>query len=194
MKNLLTAGIAVICISLALYSCQNGEKNEKSNGQVITEKIEYPVFIKDPYELDNGEWWKENIETSKRLEFIKILFDWAYSGDVKAYDYLTNKELTLEEVKQIGNKTDTIRIADINPPYEEKDTTIQNKLDFNLIHKIKFMEEWSINIQNHSIDKRIIGVAPSLTIYGDSTEIKGYKPLFWLYFDKEYVKNLKRKE
>jgi hypothetical protein len=194
MKNLFAAGIAMICISLALCSCQNEENNEKTNGQVITEKIEYPVFIKDPYELDNGEWWKENIETSKRLDFVKILFDWAYSGDVKAYDYLTNKELTLEEVKQIGNNTDTIRIADINPPYEEKDTTIQNKLDFNLIHKIKFMEEWSLNIQNHSINKRIIGVAPALTIYGDSNEIKGYQPLFWLYFDKDYVKNLKRKE
>ena len=187
MKHL-SVLIVILSALFLMAACGNHENSGNENASIITEKIEYPVFIKDPYGDNQADWWKENIETSKRLEFVQTLFDWAYSGEVKAYDYLTNKPLTVEQVKAIGNEPDTLTIIQSFPPYEEKDTILQNKIDLHLIHKLKFMEEWRFNLKDHSIQKTVIGIAPTLTVYADSMEIKGYRPLFWIYFDEEYAK------
>lgn len=184
----LSLGISMLC------GCSGGAGKENADRKLITEKIEYPVFIKNPYDEENGEWWKENIETSKRTDFVKTLFDWVYEGKVKAFDYLTNKPLSIEEVKAIGNESDTIRITETFPPYDEKDTVIQNKLDLQLVHKLKFIEEWSFDFSGHTMEKKILGIAPALTVYGDSLEVKGYKPMFWIYFDEDFIKSLDKKE
>jgi hypothetical protein len=180
------------CLAILFTACSSN-KEDNAGTTIITEKIEYPVFIKSPYEEEQGDWWKENIETSKRTDFAQLLMDWAYSGKVAAYDFVTNQALTVEQVKLIGNETDTILVTEKFPPYDEKDTVIQQKLDIRLIHKVKFLEEWSYNLDDHSISKKVIGIAPTLTIYDDSVDIKGYRPLFWLYFDKEYAKSLNNK-
>lgn len=194
MKTYLIPLMMAVMLTL-LLACGNSVKDDPSTGTVITEKIEYPVFIKSPYAEENGDWWKENIETSKRTDFVEMLLDWAYTGKVGAYDFLTNEPLTVEQVKQIGNESDTIRVTKTYPPYDEMDTVIQQKLDIQLIHKIKFLEEWSFNLSDHSFSKKVLGIAPTLTMYDDSTEIKGYRPLFWLYFDKEFIeKEMSRKE
>jgi hypothetical protein len=178
-----------------LSACGNSAKDDNTGGTIITEKIEYPVFIKSPYPEENGDWWKENIETSKRTEFVEMLMDWAYSGKVGAYDFLTNEPLTVEQVKQIGNERDTIRVTKTYPPYDEMDTVIQQKLDLRLIHKIKFLEEWSYNLTDHSFSKKVLGIAPTLTMYDDSADLKGYRPLFWMYFDKDFIeKEITNKE
>jgi hypothetical protein len=153
---------------------------EKPSGNVVAERIEYPVFIKSPYGEQNGCYWKENLETSKRQEFVKTLFEWAYGGKIKAFDYVT----------AIGNTCDTVTMTRPNPPYDEYDTVIKSKLDLNLIHKVKMLEEWKLDPDNYTVVKKLLGIAPTLTIYADSNEVKGYKPLFWIYFDQEYIKKL----
>lgn len=188
--------VLLICFALAGFLTSCGSKDQADSGDtvVITEKIEYPVFIKNPYGEDQMDWWKENIETSKRIDFVQTLFDWAYAGEVSTFDYLTNEPLTAEQVKAIGNERDTIRITSPVPPYEEKDTVIQNKIDLRLVHKIKFLEEWQFNMKDHSISKKLLGIAPTLTEYEDSLDIKGYRPLFWIYFDEDYIQKLSKKE
>jgi hypothetical protein len=193
MKKMCILPALIAGLTFCLEACGD-QGRESKNQQVITEKIEYPVFIKSPYDDESGDWWKENIETSKRLEFVEILFDWAYAGKVQAFDYLTNKPLSAEEVKKIGNESDTIRVNDKNPPYDEKDTVIQNKLDLRQIHKLKFLEEWCFNKDDHSITKKVLGVAPALTVYTDSSEVLGQRPLFWIYFDKAFIASLEKKK
>lgn len=185
--------LPVLTAILLLTACGPEKDRTDGSSSVITEKIEYPVFIRSPFEDDGGEWWKENIETSKRISFIETLFDWACTGKVKTFDYLTNEALTAEQVCAIGNEKDTIRITSTEPPYDEKDTVIQNHLDLKEIHKVKFLEEWSFDTERHSMSKKLIGIAPALTVYDDSSSIKGYKPLFWIYFDKEYIDKLSSK-
>ncbi len=180
--------ISLLLLTALIPACTRTETSEAGQENMITEKIEYPVFIKDPWEEETTDWWKENIETSKRLEFVKTIFDWAYSGKVKAYDFITYEPLSVEQVKAIGNRCDTITITETTPPYREKDTVIQEKLDFAQIHKVKFLEEWTYDKNRTSIAKKIIGIAPALTVYADSVEIKGFKPLFWLFFDDRYAK------
>jgi hypothetical protein len=183
----------MIAVFAGLAACGGKSDDSKTGKSLITERIEYPVFIKSPYGEDQGDWWKENIETSKRTDFVNMLLDWAYSGKVATFDFLTNKPLTPEQVKAIGNESDTIKVTDVNPPYDEKDTIITQKLDIRLIHKIKFLEEWSFDAENHTITKKILGIAPTVTEYADSSEIKGYRPLFWMYFDKDYIESLNKK-
>ncbi len=186
MKIFTLPAMVAVCICL-LSACGNNSKDNNNGDTIITEKIEYPVFIKSPYEEENGDWWKENIETSKRTDFVKMLMDWAYSGKVGAYDFLTNEPLTVEQVKAIGNESDTLHINKTTPPYDEIDTVITQKLDFQLIQKIKFLEEWSYNLNDHTISKKVLGIAPTVATYDENSELKGYRPLFWLYFDKDFI-------
>jgi hypothetical protein len=190
MKNI---GKAFMLISAAVLITACGSK-ENGSKRLITDRIEYPVFIKSPYGDDNGDYWKENLETSKRLDFVQTIFDWAYNGKVKTFDYNTNQPLTVDQVKAIGNKTDTVRMARPVPPYDEFDTVIQTKLEFKDIHKIKVLEEWSFNVDHFLLEKKLLGIAPAQTFYGDSTDVIGYKPLFWIYFDEEYIGKLTQKK
>ena len=168
---------------MIINSCKNEGKND--NMTVLTERIQYPVFIKSPYG-DDGDWYRENMEGPKRESFVKIIFDAAYNGKLKAYDYLTNEPLTIEKVKAIGSKCDTLHIIRETPVYKEYDTIITQKLDLKDIHRITFLEEWYMDVDKFRIEKKVVGICPSLTIYEDSNDVRGYKPLFWLYLDKKY--------
>ena len=173
--------IIVTTFVVILMSCGN---NKQEDLTVLTERIQYPVFINNPYP-DEGDWWKENMEGPKREKFVKYIFDAAYSGKIKAYNY-DDQPLTVDQVKAIGNETDTIRSTRPYPPYDEFDTIVSNVLDLRDIHRITFLEEWYINEKNMQITKKVVGVCPALTIFEDSNAVKGYKPLFWLYFDDKY--------
>ena len=146
-------GFIVLLLFLVCNACNGPSGKNNSSKRIITDMIEYPVFIKSPYGEDNEDYWKENLETSKRLDFVKTLFDWAYSGKVKTFDYLTNKPLSIEQVKSIGNERDTIHITKSVPPYDEMDTVIQEKLDFKRIHKLKFLEQWSFDEKNYRYEQ-----------------------------------------
>jgi hypothetical protein len=166
-----------------LSSCKNS--TDKDGGTIITERIQYPVFIKSPYS-EETDWWVENLEGAKREEFVNILLDAAFEGKVKVYDYLDNTLLTKAQIDNIARRSDTMKILQSSPPYEELDTVIVQKLDRKDIHRITFLEEWRFDIDKFKMDKKVVGIAPAETIYGDSAVIKGYKPLFWIYLDPKY--------
>jgi gliding motility associated protien GldN len=43
-------------------------------------------------------------------------------------------------------------------------------------------EDWIFDKQRSTLDIRIIGIAPMKEIRGDDGELRGYRPLFWLYY------------
>jgi len=169
-------------LSVAM-SCSHKKNHE--NMLVLTERIQYPVFIKSPY-TEETDWWRENMEGPKREKFVNIIIDAALSGKVKAYNYIDNTLLTKEQVNAIFDRYDTITMNRPTPPYDEVDTVINIKLDRKEIHRITFMEEWYFDEENFKMEKTVVGIAPALTSYGDSTEVLGYKPLFWIYLDEKY--------
>jgi hypothetical protein len=182
MKSLIS-GLLVLSFLVIVISCDKKDVNK--NMTQLTERIQYPVFIRSPYG-DDGDWYRENMEGPKREAFVKMIFDAAYSGKVKAYDYLTNEPLTVAQVKAIGNKSDTLHLIKEMPVYKEYDTIINQKLNLKDIHRITFLEEWYMDVDKFRMEKKVVGICPSLTIYEDSTDVKGYKPLFWLYLDEKY--------
>jgi hypothetical protein len=175
--------LSVLSFLIFGYSCKNN--SDKSGKTVITERIQYPVFIKCPYP-EETDWWVENLEGIKREKFVNILLDAAFAGKVKVYDYLDNTLLTKAQVDNIASRTDTVKVIEIKPPYDEKDTVIVQKLDRKNIHRVTFMEEWNFDEKNFQMEKKVVGIAPAETIYGDSATVKGYKPLFWIYLDEKY--------
>jgi len=175
--------ILVLMFLFAGYSCKNGSGKEGQT--IITERIQYPVFIKSPYP-EETDWWVENLEGAKREKFVNLLLDAAFDGKVKVYDYLDNSLLTKAQIDKIVSKTETVKMLSTKPPYEEMDTVITQKLDRKNIHRVTFMEEWSFDEKNFKMDKKVVGIAPAETVYGDSSVIKGYKPLFWIYLDEKY--------
>lgn len=175
----------------SLLSCVN-DKNDKDykNETQLTERIQYDVLIKTPDpDLD---WWTQNIEGSKRETFVKTILDLAYNGKVKAYsgDYLYTL-MTPEEVKAIENSTDTITVQNPDDPSKSYDTIIKNELDIQTITKVRFLEEWYLDEKNNSFDKKVCGVMLLRENYGDSLELRGYTPLFWIFFDDAYPAKLK---
>lgn len=181
-----------LLISFAfLLSCGNSnEKNDYKNETQLTERIQYDVLIKSPD--PDYDWWAQNIEGSKRETFVKTIYDLAESGKVKAYsgDYLYTL-LTPDEVKATKTITQTKNILDPDDPSKSHDTTLTQELDMHTITKVRFLEEWYLDEKKLSFDKKVCGVMLLRENYGDSLELRGYTPLFWIFFDDSYPAKLK---
>ncbi|MBK9146284.1 MAG: gliding motility protein GldN [Flavobacteriales bacterium] len=50
------------------------------------------------------------------------------------------------------------------------------------IKMYKLKEDWIFDKQRSTLDIRIIGLAPMKEVRGEDGEVRGYRPLFWLYY------------
>jgi len=182
--------ITGIIISVFLISACNGKKDETDNkgNKVLTERIQYDVLIKTPD--PDFDWWVQNIEGSKRESFIKTFLKLATDGKVKAYDYFNNP-LTTQQVKNIDKRVDTITVPDLKDPSKDKDTIVKTVLDIQRITKIRFLEEWSLDEKKMSFDKKVVGLMLMKENYDENAQLRGYSPLFWIYFDDSYPAKMK---
>jgi hypothetical protein len=126
--------------------------------------------------------WIENIEERKRIEFVQSILEAAYSGKVKAYDYFNNL-LSLDEVKNIGVDTIYRTLIRTTLPYDEYDTIIVNRIEIKDINKIRFVEEWKMNTETLSFEKRIISIAPVVDKFDSNGNRLGKQPLFLIYLN-----------
>lgn len=180
----------LLALSGYITSCKNDKEKNSSDQKIITERIQYDVLIKSPdVEL---EWYNQNLEGLKREDFLKTIINAAYEGKIKAYDYY-NAPLTPEEVKKIDFKSDTITVQRATAPYNTYDTVIKTELNLQQITKIRFLEEWRMDPKSFQIDKKVLGMMLMKENYGDSMELRGYSPVFWIYFDSRYPDALKLK-
>ncbi|HOY32000.1 MAG TPA: hypothetical protein PKW80_08990 [Bacteroidales bacterium] len=175
--------VLALCFWGITESCNDNKENK--NHLILTERIQYPVFIKSPYK-EETDWWRENMEGPSREKFVNIILDAVETGNVKAYDYITDAPLDKAQLDAVFNRSDTIMLTRTTPPYNEYDTVINTKLDRKYIHRITFLEEWYFDEKNFKMEKKVVGIAPAMTYYGDSAEIIGYKPLFWVFLDDKY--------
>jgi hypothetical protein len=181
--------LILLALSGYITSCKN-DKESSSDQKIVTERIQYDVLIKSPdAEL---EWYNQNLEGLKREDFVKTIMNAAYEGKVKAYDYY-NVLLTPEEVKKIDHKSDTISVQSATAPYNTYDTVIKSDINLQQITKIRFLEEWRMDPKSFQIDKKVLGMMLMKENYGDSMELRGYSPVFWIYFDSKYPEALKLK-
>lgn len=179
MKNIVLLFSAIItgCI---ITACND---TDPQKGEILTRRIQYDVAIKSPD--PSFDWWIQNIDGETRESFVRRLLESSYSGKLRTYD-IFHKELSPEQVKAVGKRTDTLTFQRAVPPYELFDTVVHETFSIKDISKIRFLEEWTTDPGTMQISKRVIGISPLLERYGQDGELRGYMPMFWIYFDADY--------
>lgn len=109
-------------------------------------------------------------------------------GSITAYNpgpLLDDDEFTVaympSEVKSLLSTVDTVMVEDLEtgdfvPEYVPIDIESRD------IKMYRVKEDWIFDKQRSKIDIRIIGIAPMREMRGESGELRGYAPLFWLYY------------
>jgi hypothetical protein len=179
---------AIIGVSVFLVSCINGVDTEK---QVVTKRIQYDVPIRNSE--PDMDWWVQNIEGSNREKLVKDIFAQVTSGKVKAYDFLTCKRYTTEEINKMMKQVDSISVERSTPPYDLVDTVLVTEIKLSEVTKLRFLEEWSMNEKTLAFSKKVAGICPLVERRTDSGELRGYRPLFWVFFDDKYPAELEQK-
>ncbi|HOH99175.1 MAG TPA: hypothetical protein PLE85_01420 [Bacteroidales bacterium] len=158
-------------------------RKESQRDPILAKRIQYDVSIKSPD--PSYDWWVQNLEGSSREAFVRDILSAAYSGKVEAWDAFHNK-MDPEAVKAIGNRIDTLTFQRPDPPYDLFDTIVKQELNIHEITRIRFLEAWYMDPSSLRITKEVIGVCPLLESYAPDGTLRGYMPMFWVYYDKEY--------
>jgi hypothetical protein len=187
MPPMKTSIIIFSCILLMQVSCRQKSGDEWT----ITQRIQYDVSIKSPD--PNLEWWVQNIEGMNRESFISDLLEAAYNGDIETWDPFLLTQTGSDQIKRIGSRSDTMRLQRTQAPYTYYDTVIIKEISIHDITRIRFLEEWKQNKQNKQIKKEVLGIAPMLENYDETGNLRGYQPMFWIFFDDAYPGPLQRK-
>lgn len=169
----------LVIVTALVVSCSNNNK-----GELLTERIQYDVTIKSP-EVDLA-WFVQNLEGPKREKLITAVMETARGGKFKIYDVMSNKPMTNEEVLEVGTRTDILTLQRHYEPYEDYDTIIKRELQLSDISRMRFLEEWYMNEKNGYITKKVIAICPLAESYTESGELRGYHPLFWISYVKDF--------
>ncbi len=109
-------------------------------------------------------------------------------GSITAYDagpLLTDDEfkkpLLATELKDMFSRMDTQYTESLTTG--DMEMVIQPiELESRDIKMYKVKEDWIFDKQRSTLDIRIIGLAPMKEMRGEDGEIRGYAPMFWLYY------------
>jgi len=170
-------------VDIPLFRIKQDTSISEDNIHPISERIQYDINIQSP-NTNNG-WWKDNIETSKRVQFIDFLLNCAFSGKFKTYDYF-NERVQAQKLKDEYYWSENITLLRSNPPYDKYDSIINHSIDKSQVTRLRFMEEWYIEDNSLSIIKKVKGICPIIKRYREDGEFKGFMPMFWIYTDKKY--------
>lgn len=180
-----------IMYGLILFSLMSAAScNQKKETTVVTPKIQYDVFVKSPD--PSYDWWIQNIAGPQREQLVATILNGALSGKYPAYDYYY-KPISPQQVSRILNDTLRKTVQEKKPPYELKDTLIVKKITVKDILKLRFMEQWEVNEQNLTFEKKVMGIAPVARITDPSGNTR-WQPLFWLFPNKTFLKQLKQNQ
>jgi len=179
---------AVLMLSASALTSCTGNKTEKN---IVTKRIQYDVTIRNP-ETDM-DWWVQNIEGSNREKLLADIFRQVTDGKVKAYDFLSYTPFTSEEIRNMMKRTDSISVERSTPPYDLVDTLLVTEIRLSDITRLRFLEEWNMDEKSLVFSKKVAGICPLVERRTDSGELRGYKPLFWVFFDDKYPAGLQSK-
>jgi hypothetical protein len=127
---------------------------------IMADTITYDVIVKNANPEDD--WTTLCLQHLDREKLIGNIFDAVYAGKLKAYDILSNSELSVNKVKKIE---------------KEKD------FDRSRIGKIQFTELWLFNEQDMSMEKTVRALALGYELYDSDGKVRGYKPVFKVYLN-----------
>lgn len=142
----------------------------------LREKINLPLYY--PVEPINDRKSLFDVIKQGILEDGSIT---AYDPGPTATDDEFRKPMLPSEVKALLTRVDTSQTPDIYTG-EMKTVITTSDVTSDKIKKYVLKEDWVFDRQRSVMDIRIIGICPKQEVLGDQGEVRGYKPLFWLYF------------
>lgn len=149
--------IALVLSGLLLWNCSSNTKEQSDfNGRCIADPIIYEVVVSNP---DTDDAWKQECLANTNTEqMVKEIIGAVKNGDIKAYDYYDNHQLTKIELHNLIEK--------------EK---IQEK-----VGKVQFTERWYWNSNTFKLQKKVEKLMLGYEIYDDNGKVKGYKASFFV--------------
>ncbi|MGQ1948129.1 hypothetical protein ACT3CD_13620 [Geofilum sp. OHC36d9] len=159
--------VAIFIAAVALLAAC-GTKEQKTiiisptpldSGDIIADTIIYSVLIRN---FEPSDTW-----TSQRLQYVKPdtlinrIFESVYKGINTAYDYYTNKPLTLDEIKKIEATEGFSR---------------------DLIQELQFKEIWFTAKDATWFHKEVLSVNMGYGIFNQDGSQRGLKPVFRIRF------------
>lgn len=130
---------------------------------------------------------------SECSKLIAEIFDEVYAGKLQPYHFIDGAPLTIDEVKKSAVQVDTVYVENPEPPYDLQMKIVTSDWSENVV-SLKVKETWKFNKETMQLEKKVLGVAPRIPVYNFQTgELRGYTPLFWVFFDKEAEENFKKK-
>ncbi len=142
----------------------------------LKEKMNLPLFY--PIEASAG-----------RRSLWAVLRDALEQGYVTAYDAGVllqdddlRRPLRADQVDSILNPVQTIWTPSLDDPSVQTPVVVPDPVTSAMITRYQLKEDHVFDKQRGSLDVRIIGLAPMREVRGDDGALRGYAPLFWLYF------------
>ena len=152
---------ALMISGLFLFGCQqkNTPITKEFSGKKIADPIIYEVLVNNPNPED--EWKEECLANTDTKELVKDILNAVQRGDLNAFDYYDNHQLSKEEIEKI--------ILESN--FHEK------------IGNIQFEEEWYWNKKQLRLQKRVRKLMFGYEVYDANGKIRGYKASFVVELD-----------
>ncbi|NOU60115.1 hypothetical protein [Marinifilum caeruleilacunae] len=153
---------ALILSGLFLFSCQSKVENTpaKTEGELIADPIIYEVIVKAPNEDD--EWLNECLGNTKSSYLVKQVLKEVRAGNLNAYDYYDNRELSVREIEQIINDND-----------------LNGRTG-----KIQFEENWYWDKEALKLRKEVRKIMFGFEIFDATGKLRGYKASFVIDLEK----------
>lgn len=164
MNNYCKVFIPILILLSVLLGCNEHNKESLSfsnefSYKSIADTIITDVVIKNP---DHNEWTDYALRNLNREKLIDNLFDLVYSEELIPYNFFSDSAMSINEIKQI----------------EKEENYIREK-----IGKVQFEEAWYFDSANQRMIKKVHSIMIAYELYDPNGNIKGYKPIFKVYFN-----------
>jgi hypothetical protein len=156
----------LVTIIIYIVACKQEVKTEQPSVEntidlnqykTLADTIITDVVIKNP---DNDEWTSYCLRNLDRKTLVNDLFDLVYSGELTPYNFFTDEELKIDEIKEFER----------DPEYSRDNSA-----------KIQFEESWNFDRANQKMIKEVHSIMIAHELYNADGTVKGYKPIFKVY-------------
>ncbi len=92
------------------------------------------------------------------------------------------RAMTTAELGSVLERVDTVWTPSLDDPDVDVPVATPAPLESKDIRMYRLKEDWVFDKQRGVMEVRIIGIAPMREVRGEDGELRGYAPVFWLYY------------
>lgn len=157
--------LILVCLAAVISACNSNKPSEDTKKissdetiKILTDNLVYGISTRPSDNADSSELVQFGNFLQKDL--INFIFEEIYSGRLKAYDFFSEKELSIEDVKTI-----------------EKSEGFDRKK----VGKVQFNELWYVD-KNGMLIKRVNSMTFGIEHYSEQGTFLNYNALFNVKF------------